>query len=282
MKVFIQTEKAIMLRSRFTTRLILLAAFVSIIAGAYAAFAQGDSYTVQPRDTLDQIAAFYDVQTACLAASNNLAKPSELKVGDVINIDFSCPRYDGWDFVTNPRDESGAGGGTSDLGQGGGSADEGAPQPGPNDTTYTVARGDTLDTIGQEQNISVVSLRLANDLAPIDKIFPGDTLIIPADAAAYGQFPAIANPAALPQNQELGQGGGGTAVAGPGDQLYVIQPLDTLDKIGANFDTQVACIAQGNGLDKPSLILPGQTVVIQASCPRYDGYDSVDNPRTGS
>ncbi|MBZ0288805.1 MAG: LysM peptidoglycan-binding domain-containing protein, partial [Anaerolineae bacterium] len=243
-----------MLRSRFITRFILFAAFVCIIAGAFAAFAQGDSYTVQPRDTLDQIAAFYDVQTACLAESNNLAKPSELKVGDIINIDFSCPRYDGWDFVTNPREDAG-GGGVSDLGQGGGSAEDaedGAPQPGPNDTSYTVARGDTLDTIGQAQNISIVSLRLANGLSPTDKIFPGDSLIIPADAAPYGQFPAIANPAALPQNQELGQGGGGTAVAGPGDQLYVVQPLDTLDKIGANFDTQVTCIAQANGLDKPS------------------------------
>jgi hypothetical protein len=58
--------------------------------------------------------------------------------------------------------------------------------------------------------------------------------------------------------------------------------LDTLDTIGANFDTQVACIAQGNGLTKPSLIMPGQTIVIQTSCPRYDGFDIVTNPRTGS
>lgn len=273
-----------MLRSRFITRFVIFTAFVCIIAGAFSAAAQGDSYTVQRGDTLDQIAAFYDVQTQCLAQSNELAKPSELKVGDVINIDFSCPRYDGWDFVTNPRDEasSGSGGGTSDLGQGGGSAeDSAAPQPGPNDSTYRVERGDTLDTIGQEKNISVVSLRLANDLTPLDKIFPGDSLIIPADAAPYGQYPAIVNPSAAPANQELGQGGG-SAVAGPGDQLYVVQPLDTLDKIGANFDTQVACIAQGNGLTKPSLLMPGQTVVIQSSCPRYDGYDTVENPRTGS
>ncbi|MEO8611464.1 MAG: LysM peptidoglycan-binding domain-containing protein [Chloroflexota bacterium] len=270
-----------MLRSRFSTRLIIFAAFTCIIAGAFVAFAQGDSYTVQPRDTLDQIAARYDVQTTCLAKSNDLAKPSELKVGQVINIDLSCPRYDGWDFVTNPRTDSGAGGGatTSDLGQGGGGADSSGPQSGPNDTTYVIKRGDTLDTIGQEKDISIVSLRLANDLTPLDKIFPGDSLIIPADAAAYGQFPAIANPSAAAANQELGQGGG-SAVAGPGDQLYVIQPLDSLDKIGANFDTQVACIAQGNGLTKPSLVMPGQTVVIQASCPRYDGYDTVTNPRT--
>lgn len=271
-----------MLRSSFTLKLTAAVILVCLSAGAFAAFAQGDSYTVQPRDTLDQIAATYDVQTSCLATSNNLERPGELKVGDVINIDLSCPPYDGVDFVANPRD-SAESSSTSDLGQGGGSSeDTDSPQPGPNDESYTVVRNDTLDTIGQRLNISVVSLRLANDLSPSDKIFVGDTLIIPADAAQYGQFPGLVNPAADPDNLELGQGGGGTAVAGPGDQLYVVQPLDTLDKIGANYDTQVACIAQGNGLTAPSLIYPGLTLVIQTSCPVYDGYDTVVNPRSSS
>jgi len=268
-----------MLRSRYMISLTLVVTVVLMIAGA--AFAQGDSYAVQPRDTLDQIAASFDVQTSCLAASNNLANPNEIRPGDIINIDLSCPRYDGVDFVLNPREDAG-GGAAAGLGQGGGAAESDSPQPGPNDETYLVQRGDTLDTIGQDLNVSVVSLRLANALDPIDKIFPGDALIVPEGAPAYGQFPGIVNPAAAPANQELGQGGGGTAVAGPGDQLYVVQPLDTLDEIGANYDTQVACIAQGNGLTAPSLIYPGLTLVIQTSCPVYDGYDTVTNPRSGS
>jgi LysM repeat protein len=270
-----------MIRSRLLLTLSLLVVCVCMIAGAFSTFAQGDTYTVQARDTLDQIAAFYDVQTSCLAQSNEIANPGEIRPGDVINIDLSCPQYDGLDFVTNPREDAG-GGATSGLGQGGGEVESDGPQPGPNDDSYTVQRGDTLDTIGQELNVSVVSLRLANELDPIDKIFPGDTLIVPADAAAYGEFPGIVNPGADPANQELGQGGGGTAVAGPGDQVYVVQPLDTLDKIGANFDTQVACIAQANGLTNPSLLLPGTTLVIQTSCPVYDGYDTVTNPRSSS
>jgi LysM repeat protein len=268
-----------MLRSSFILKLTAVVILVCLSAGAFAAFAQGDSYTVQPRDTLDQIAASYDVQTSCLATSNEIANPNEIKPGDVINIDLSCPPYDGVDFVTNPRDTADSSS-TSDLGQGGGGAESESPQPGPNDESYTVVRNDTLDTIGQRLNISVVSLRLANNLSPSDKIFVGDTLIIPADAAQYGQFPGLVNPAADPDNLELGQGGGGTAVAGPGDQLYVVQPLDTLDKIGANYDTQVACIVEGNGLTAPSLIYPGLTLVIQTSCPVYDGYDTVTNPRS--
>ena len=166
---------------------------VLAFAGVFAAMAQGESYTVQRGDTLDGIAAFYDVQVKCLADSNNLTHPSELKIGQIININFDCPRYDGLDFVTNPRDGSG----NASAGQGGGSTGEKqSVQPGPNDQTYTVKRGDTLDTIGQDLNVSVVSLRVANDIGVRDVIFPGDVLVIPEDAAAYGDYPPLVNPVA--------------------------------------------------------------------------------------
>ena len=80
-------------------------------------------------------------------------------------------------------------------------------------------------------------------------------------------------------NTYLGQGGGGPEV-GPNDQTYVVQLRDTLDGIGAHFDTQVACIAQNNNITPANLVYPGQTVVIPASCPKYDGFDIVTNPRS--
>jgi LysM repeat protein len=256
--------------------LILIVTTLLLFVGVFAAMAQGQSYTVQQGDTLDGIAAFYDVQTQCLATSNNIAKPAELKIGQVINIDTSCPRYDGLDFVTNPRAEDGNTG--SNQGGGGGSGDEAGVQAGPNDETYTVQVSDTLDTIGQEFDVSVVSLQLVNEIGPRDAIFPGDTLVIPGDAPAYGQFPAISNPSAPLGSQELGQGGGGVT-AGPNDQTYVVQPNDSLDRIGALFDTQVACMAETNNITDASTVFPGQTVVVPASCPVYDGYDFVINPR---
>ncbi|MBL8166002.1 MAG: LysM peptidoglycan-binding domain-containing protein [Anaerolineae bacterium] len=245
-----------------------------VLLGVFAASAQDSvSYVVQSGDILDSIAASFDVQTACLAEGNNLGAGNEIKPGQELVIDFSCPRYDGLDFVTNPREEGQAPPAEED-GQGGGGV-----EPGPNDQTYTVERGDTLDTIGQALNISSVAIQFANGLRPGDFLEIGQVLVIPADAPAYGQFPALSNPAdPNAADTELGQGGGGIT-AGAGDQTYVVQPLDVLDLIGAQFDTQALCIAEANALGNPSRIFPGQTLVIPGNCPPYDGEAPVENPR---
>lgn len=260
---------------RRSSRFILLTASICVFALAFSAFAQDDqpsSYTVERGDILDSIAARFDVQTACLAAANDLGAGNKIKPGQQLTIDYSCPRYDGLDFVTNPREDAGGGAnsGNEELGQGGG-----APEPGTNDTTYTVERGDTLDTIGQELNISSVAIAVANDIGPRDILKIGQELIIPADAPAYGQFPALTVPQNLNStDQELGQGGGGVS-AGPGDTLYVVQPLDILDRIASANNVQALCLSDANSLTNPSRIFPGQTLVIPSSCPPYDGADIV-------
>ncbi len=272
---------------------------VFVLGGAAAAFAQDNSsssssYTVKTGDILDSIAATYDVQTACLAKANNLDDPSKIKPGQTLTIDLSCPKYDGFDIVTNPREgASTASASNSDLGQGGGggapsstatTSDQSSGTSTP--TSYTVARGDTLDTIGQKLNVSVVSLQIANSIGPRDKITPGQTLTIPQGAPAYGMFPALSNPqnpstsTIAASNSDLGQGGGGGAPSGAGDQSYVVQPRDTLDQIGARYDMQTSCLATNNNLGTPNVIYPGETIVLSASCPKYDGFDTVTNPRS--
>ncbi|MBZ0284592.1 MAG: LysM peptidoglycan-binding domain-containing protein [Anaerolineae bacterium] len=259
------------------SRLILLIISILMFTLAFSAFAQDDNpsqYTVERGDILDSIAARFDVQTSCLAAANDLGAGNEIKPGQQLVIDYSCPRYDGLDFVTNPREDDSGGSvaGSGDLGQGGGDS---APEPGPNDTTYTVTRGDTLDTIGQELNISSVAIAVANEIGPRDIIEIGQVLIIPADAPAYGQFPALTVPQNLNStDQELGQGGGGVS-AGPGDILYIVQPLDILDRIASGNNVQALCLSDANNLTNPSRIFPGQTLVIPSSCPPYDGADII-------
>src|SRR5215510_3421908 len=96
---------------RVSRRVLYVGGFLAvfILGGALAAFAQdASSYTVQRGDILDSIAAQFDVQTACLAQANELGDGSKIKAGMVLRIDLSCPRYDGLDFVTNPREDAGS------------------------------------------------------------------------------------------------------------------------------------------------------------------------------
>jgi LysM repeat protein len=246
---------------------------LALVAAAQDTTPLNQTYEVQPRDTLDGIGAQFDVRWQCLAEVNSIANPyTDLKPGMVLTIDFSCPRYEGLDFVANPRE--GATVPIESLGQGGGASGD-APAPGPDDTTYTVREAQTLDTIAQELDISVISLQIANGLGPLDRIFPGQTLVIPAGAPPYGQFPPLADPV-QGANSDLGQGGG----VADGTE-YVVQPRDTLDQIAARFDFQTDCLAERNSLVSPIVIYPGQVIVLPDDCPRYDGFDVVTNPRDG-
>jgi LysM repeat protein len=239
-----------------------------LFGGVFSAAAQND-YTVGQGDTLDAIAASFNLELTCLAEANEIENPQFISVGQVIDVTVDCPAYDGFDFVGRSlRNSPGTTPTEPDPGQGGGATVEGE--------VYTVVRGDTLDTIGQSLNVSVVAIQVANRIDEGEAIFPGQDLIIPADAPAYGLFPALTNPS-NPTDGEMGQGGGGGAEG----EVYVMQPNETLDGIGARFDIQVTCLAESNSLESPNVIFAGQAIVLDLSCPRYDGYDFVTNPREG-
>ncbi|MDQ7024330.1 MAG: LysM domain-containing protein [Anaerolineae bacterium] len=53
----------------------------------------GVTRVVQPRETVDQIAAFFNVNTDCLLAANNLGNPRHVQPGTVLIIDESCGAY---------------------------------------------------------------------------------------------------------------------------------------------------------------------------------------------
>ncbi len=250
--------------------------FIPVLIGCFAllgstlvAFAQDGSYTVQTGDSLDKIGAIYDVQAACLAKANNIGVGDLLKPGQIITISFDCPLYDGVDNVGTPREVNKNI--TENLGQGGGG--------GATSTPYQVQRGDSLDSIGQALNVSVVSLIQANGLEGNTVLQPGQEITIPAGAPPFGQTPASVDAA--------GQGGGGGAPVTTsatdlknGDATYVVQYQDTLDAIGALYDVKVDCLVSENKIEDRTKIYPGQVLSVKTSCPRYDGFDIVINPRS--
>lgn len=201
-------------------------------------------YQVGIGDTLDDIAAIFDVDLACLTQANNLANPNIIQVGDILAIPVSCPNYIGLNYVPFPRPP---------VEQGGGDSGE---------QLYVVRPADTLDEIALAFDVSTISLQEYNEIADPRTISAGDVLAIPPGAPPYGQVPPLAD-------GTIEQGGA------EGDIIYVVQPRDTLDVIGAFYNANPACIAETNGIDNPLLLQPRTTLLISQACAPYVGPNTV-------
>jgi len=194
-------------------------------------------YEVGVGDTLDDIAATFDVDLTCLKAENDIAPDnSTVFIGDQLVIRVSCPPYAGLNYVPFPR----------------------AVEQGGGEGTYTVRVGDTISTIALAFNISEISLAEYNDLALGDPIFPGQVLELPPGAPEFGRVPPL-------DDGTLEQGGAES------DIIYVVQPGDTLDVIGAFYNANPACIAESNGIPNANRIEPRTTILISEACAPYTG-----------
>lgn len=208
----------------------------------------GGSYTIQYGDTLDVLGQEWNVSVEALKQANGITNLTILQPGDVIVIPAEAPPYG--QVPARPLEDS-------TQGQGGGGSVSGSD--------YVVQRNDTPDTIAQRFDVSVVSLIKANNITNTKRIFPGDVLVIPDDAPPYGEFPPLDNPAS--EDSTLGAGGGGN--------VHIVQPRETLDGIAADNNVQTQCLADANNLEYPGRIYPGQQIVIDTTCPPYDGFDVV-------
>ena len=107
---------------------------------------------------------------------------------------------------------------------------------------YTVAAGDTVSGIASRFGLSTAAVLARNGLSWSTKIFPGQQLTL-----AEGSAPAEA-PAPAPVASELTH--------------YSIVAGDTISGIAAAHGLSVTAILSANGLDRASIIFPGQALVI--------------------
>lgn len=253
--------------NRLHTKRLTIVTLALIVTLSAAAFAQNTPvlegqviHTVREGESIELIAAFYDVSASCLTDLNGLFPTDTLNPGDTLLVSDICPRYDGELPVTNPR-------GASAVTQEVPIPLETTPMPAPTQEiavtgeasavqTYTVVRGDSLNLIARRLNISAEAIRLVNLLPPGARLTPGMELIIPLGAPAYGLYPALEN---------VAQGAGAT---------YIIQPGDALDLIAAYFNIDLACLAERSGISNPQRIFPGQSLLLPLDCPPYSGIST--------
>ncbi len=201
-----------------------------------------DVYVVQPGDTLDEIAQQYDISLIALLDANGLSDGAGLRPGTVLSIPADAPPYG----TVPPREPIGGGG--AGIG-GGGDVD-----------TYVVQPGDTLDEIAQSFNVSIIVLQEVNGIDPRDPLLPGTVLSIPLDSVPYGAVPPL-NP-----DGSLAEGIGG---GGGGEDVYVVQPGDTLDEIAQQYDVSLVSLLDANGLSDGRAVVPGTVLSIPADAPPY-------------
>ncbi|MCU0496897.1 MAG: LysM peptidoglycan-binding domain-containing protein [Anaerolineae bacterium] len=119
------------------------------------------THTVQPGETIETIALFYQIDQARLIQQNGITNPNQLYIGQVLTIVPS-------EAVTPATIETTV-----------------TPAPPTTDTlttsglTHVIQRGETLFTIAQNYGVSMADLQTANNITDPSVIYFGQVLVIP-------------------------------------------------------------------------------------------------------
>lgn len=184
--------------------------------------------TVQPGDTLSGIADEFGVDLASIASANGISDPALIFVGQVLTI----PTMAGAPVATSPRPAT---------------TGPAASVPAPTTTaSYTVSAGDTLADIAARFGSDAATVAELNAIENPGLIVVGQVLTVPAASPVASQAP-ITTPAA----------------AGP-QVTHIVVAGETLSAIADQYGVTVADLVGANVLVNPSVLVPGQALVVPA------------------
>ncbi len=169
-------------------------------------------HTVQPGEILGRIANQYGVSMASILQANHISNPSLLYAGQVINI----PVPNAASAASAPEEEPAEEPEQAPAAEPEPAAEPAAEQPEEQTAepasietaTYTIQVGDTLQKIALRYNSSVAELMALNQITNMDRIFWGQTIIVPqrdgsAPAPAAQSAPAPEPAAASAVGKEV-------------------------------------------------------------------------------
>ncbi len=132
-----------------------------LLAVSVVVYAQQQTHTVAPGENLYRISLKYNVSMSALASANSISNPNLIFVGQVLKIPAGG--------TTPPPTTTPPPAGATPT-----------PPPATGQTTYTVARGDSLGRIAARFGTTFTAIAAANNLANPNLIYPGQVLKIPA------------------------------------------------------------------------------------------------------
>lgn len=275
-----------MLKHRRTI-IVVVALLVSLLLCLPVSAAE--TYTVQPGDTLSQIAQRYGVSVTALASANGITNPNQIYWGLTLTIPDSGetppPATSGgthtvqrgetlasiaraygltWptlaqaNGITNPN--------LLYFGQvlvipGSDGSTTPAPAPAPvtgapsGATTYTVQAGDTLARIAARYNLTWPTLAQANGLANPNNIYRGQVLTIPA----AGSAPVVTPPP--------------PPIAQPAGERWVDVNLSTQTAVAYEGNTPVRYFTVSTGLPATPTVVGQFRVYLRYQSQTMSGYD---------
>lgn len=116
------------------------------------------------------------------------------------------------------------------------------PNPAHAAQTHTVQRGETLSTIARQYGLTTAELASANNIVNYDRIYAGQTLIVPVDDDGT---PEAYTPAPVTS--------------------HTVRPGETLAAIAARYGLTYPQLQAANGLGNPDWIYVGQVLSIPGS-----------------
>lgn len=127
------------------------------------------------------------------------------------------------------------------------------PAPAASTGSYTISAGDTLFTLAQEHGVSLDALLSANGLDRSSIIYPGQTLMIPGASAVAPPAPSATPPPPAPASAPT--------------STYTVVAGDTLFGIAQRHGSTLDALLAANGLDRASIIYPGQSLALTGAPP---------------
>jgi LysM repeat protein len=218
--------------------LVLLTAFlVQALPATTPACAQSTIHVVQRGETLYSIARRYGVSVDAICAANGITDPTRIYVGQELVIPVP----------PSPAE----------------------PTPGttpvPTQPTHVVQPGESLYRIALRYSTTVMALAEANGITHPAQTYVGRTLVIPDGATAdIPSATATVQPTSAmtitlpPPTSEPAP----TATPTPATSTHTVQRGETLSAIARRYGVTVQALVWTNNIANPSLIVPGQVLVI--------------------
>jgi LysM repeat protein len=142
-----------------------------------------------------------------------------------------------------------------------------APEP----ITVTLRPGDNLTHIAADYGTSVEAILAANGLSNANRIYAGQTLVIPSDApAAVAEAPADtstsaeAAPVAATPAEDAAAVADDDATAATASATYTVKRGDSAFTIARQFGVSIDDLLAANGIANPNHVEAGQVLTVPA------------------